>query len=80
MNDTPRIRVLCPAAALTWANPSLTRLEDQALVPMYGDHPEQKQDLVAFLQSLPTTSCCATDSLRIPYATLTRPMLPRGCT
>jgi len=27
------------AQALTWANPSLTRLEDQALVPMYGDHP-----------------------------------------
>ena len=25
--------------ALTWANPSLTRLEDQALVPMYGNHP-----------------------------------------
>src|SRR5262245_10962928 len=25
------------AAGLTWANPSLTRLEDQALVPMYGD-------------------------------------------
>ena len=27
------------AAALTWANPTLTRLEDQALVPMYGEHP-----------------------------------------
>ena len=27
------------ASALTWANPALTRLEDQALVPMYGDHP-----------------------------------------
>jgi cytochrome c peroxidase len=27
------------AAALRWANPTLTRLEDQALVPMYGDHP-----------------------------------------
>jgi cytochrome c peroxidase len=27
------------ARALTWANPSMTRLEDQALVPMYGDHP-----------------------------------------
>ncbi len=26
-------------AALTWANPSMTRLEEQALVPMYGDHP-----------------------------------------
>ena len=27
------------AAALTWGNPSLTRLEDQALVPMFGEHP-----------------------------------------
>lgn len=27
------------AARLTWANPTLTRLEDQTLVPMYGDHP-----------------------------------------
>ena len=27
------------ARALTWANPTMTRLEDQALVPMYGDHP-----------------------------------------
>ena len=27
------------AQALTWANPSMTRLEDQALVPMYGDRP-----------------------------------------
>src|SRR5262245_47047275 len=27
------------AAALTWGNPSVTRLEDQALVPMFGDHP-----------------------------------------
>jgi cytochrome c peroxidase len=27
------------AATLTWANPTLTRLEDQALVPMYGEHP-----------------------------------------
>ena len=27
------------AAALTWANPTLTRLEEQALVPMYGEHP-----------------------------------------
>src|SRR5262245_51845078 len=25
--------------ALTWANPTMTRLEDQALVPMFGDHP-----------------------------------------
>jgi cytochrome c peroxidase len=27
------------SAVLTWANPTMTRLEDQALVPMYGDHP-----------------------------------------
>lgn len=27
------------ARSLTWANPALTRLEDQALVPMYGDDP-----------------------------------------
>src|SRR5262245_30084447 len=27
------------AQALTWANPRLTRLEEQALVPMYGEQP-----------------------------------------
>jgi cytochrome c peroxidase len=27
------------AAALTWGNPAMTKLEDQALVPMFGDHP-----------------------------------------
>src|SRR3984885_2156299 len=27
------------AARLTWGNPSLARLEDQALVPMFGEHP-----------------------------------------
>jgi cytochrome c peroxidase len=27
------------AQTLTWANPSLSRLEDQVLLPMYGDHP-----------------------------------------
>jgi cytochrome c peroxidase len=27
------------ATSLTWGNPSMTRLEDQALVPMFGDHP-----------------------------------------
>ena len=27
------------AAALTWGNPTVTRLEDQALVPMFGDDP-----------------------------------------
>ena len=26
-------------SALTWGNPLQTRLEDQALVPMFGDHP-----------------------------------------
>jgi hypothetical protein len=27
------------AEVLTWADPSMRRLEDQALVPMYGEHP-----------------------------------------
>src|SRR5262245_40386529 len=27
------------ASSLTWGNPSVTRLEDQALVPMFSDHP-----------------------------------------
>jgi cytochrome c peroxidase len=27
------------SAALTWSNPQMTRLEEQALVPMFGDHP-----------------------------------------
>ena len=27
------------ASALTWGNPTMTRLEEQALVPMFGDHP-----------------------------------------
>lgn len=27
------------AAALTWGNPSVTQLEEQALMPMFGDHP-----------------------------------------
>lgn len=27
------------AAALTWGNPTQTRLEDQALVPMFGTQP-----------------------------------------
>src|SRR5215467_1410026 len=27
------------AGVLTWGNPTLKRLEDQALVPMFGDHP-----------------------------------------
>jgi cytochrome c peroxidase len=27
------------AASLTWGNPTMTKLEEQALVPMFGDHP-----------------------------------------
>jgi len=27
------------SGALTWSNPTMTRLEDQALVPLYGEHP-----------------------------------------
>jgi len=27
------------SAALTWSNPKLTRLEEQALTPMFGEHP-----------------------------------------
>jgi cytochrome c peroxidase len=27
------------SAALTWSNPEMKKLEDQALVPMFGDHP-----------------------------------------
>jgi cytochrome c peroxidase len=27
------------SGALTWSNPKMTRLEDQALVPMFGEHP-----------------------------------------
>src|SRR5262249_17121335 len=43
------------ASALTWANPSLTRLEDQALIPMFGDHPIElglKQPGTAVLATL----------------------------
>jgi cytochrome c peroxidase len=47
------------ASALTWANPSMTRLEDQALVPMFGDHPVElglasPGDLVSRLARVPT--------------------------
>src|SRR5262249_50958904 len=47
------------AQALTWANPSLTRLEEQALVPMYGDHPielglDRRDTWVDRLKSDPT--------------------------
>jgi cytochrome c peroxidase len=46
--------------ALTWANPNLRRLEDQALVPMFGEDPVElgmtgKEDLLARrLKTLPT--------------------------
>src|SRR5262249_49001328 len=45
------------AAALTWANPSMPHLEDQALVPMFGDHPVElglasPGDLVARLKGV----------------------------
>jgi cytochrome c peroxidase len=47
------------ASALTWANPAMTHLEDQALVPMFGDHPVElglsaPADLVARLKAVPT--------------------------
>jgi cytochrome c peroxidase len=46
------------ASALTWANPAMTRLEDQAMVPMFGDHPVElglpaPADLVARLSTIP---------------------------
>jgi cytochrome c peroxidase len=39
------------APVLTWANPNMRKLEDQALVPMFGDHPIElgmvgKEDLL----------------------------------
>src|SRR5262249_18177691 len=43
------------AAALTWGNPTLTELEMQALVPMFGDHPVElglKQPGTAMLARL----------------------------
>ncbi|HTS50744.1 MAG TPA: di-heme enzyme, partial [Bryobacteraceae bacterium] len=42
------------SAALTWSNPKLTRLEEQALTPMFGEHPVElglRQD-AGFLQTL----------------------------
>src|SRR5262245_62135349 len=47
------------AQALTWANPTVTRLEDQALVPMYGDQPielglDRNDAWVGRLKSEPT--------------------------
>ena len=46
------------ASALTWANPGMTKLEEQALVPMFGDHPVElglssPADLVARLSAVP---------------------------
>jgi len=46
-------------SALTWANPLMTRLEDQALVPMFGSHPielgleRRGSDLTARLRQVP---------------------------
>ncbi|HEX7138890.1 MAG TPA: cytochrome c peroxidase, partial [Vicinamibacterales bacterium] len=48
------------SAALTWANPTMTRLEDQALVPMFGDHPVElglkrpADEMLAQIRSNPT--------------------------
>jgi cytochrome c peroxidase len=48
------------ASALTWGNPTITRLEDQALVPMFGDHPVEMgltksgDALIARLRTVPT--------------------------
>jgi cytochrome c peroxidase len=47
------------ASALTWGNPTITRLEDQALVPMFGDHPVELgltkpgDELLARLRAVP---------------------------
>ena len=46
-------------SALTWANPTMTRLEDQALVPMFGTDPielgldRSGTDLIARLRAVP---------------------------
>jgi cytochrome c peroxidase len=45
------------ASALTWGNPSITRLEDQALVPMFSTHPLElglQRDDAALLARLRT--------------------------
>lgn len=48
------------AGTLTWNDPTLTRLEDQALVPMFGEHPVELglarpgDALVARLRAVPT--------------------------
>jgi cytochrome c peroxidase len=47
------------AATLTWGNPTVTRLEDQALVPMFGTHPvelglaDDEQALMSKLRAEP---------------------------
>ncbi len=47
------------APVLTWANPLLTRLEDQALIPMFGEHPVEmglsgrEEALLAMLRADP---------------------------
>jgi cytochrome c peroxidase len=44
-------------AALTWSNPTLTSLEEQTLIPMYGEHPlelglQMRDDFPAKLRTL----------------------------
>jgi len=43
--------------ALTWANPAMTSLEKQALVPMFGDHPVElgarREEVVRLLRTEP---------------------------
>ena len=52
------------AAALTWANPSPARLEDQVLMPMFGTHPvelglpDDDTQLIARLRAEPHTRRC----------------------
>ena len=44
---------------LTWANPLMTSLEDQALIPMFGEHPVEmgmvgkEQEMIAWMQQDP---------------------------
>ena len=38
--------------ALTWSNPAMTSLEEQALTPMFGDHPVELGVTPAFLKIL----------------------------
>ena len=56
--------------SLTWGNPTLTRLEDQALVPMYGDAPgraravSRRAALLARLRAEPAISGAVRDGVR----------------